>query len=367
MTDDDVDHDLLDFMRKAMGLDPPTTKPPLATKVLESAQYIFDNAIDVALDPDSIKTAAEIIYRSMQEKSYSTSTWSEHELHPKEKDEDTVNFILTMDILNFSFWSDFDDQSRFAVNYRGKRWTGYWSLVALLRRALDEGIPITCPYFWVDPTICSDALLTHVFRSDSEERIPLLQERIDILREVGEVLCERYDGTFVNCIHKANGSAAALVVLVADEFPCFRDEHKYEGRRVNIYKRAQILVADIWAAFTPHPFGLFPDIDTLTMFADYRVPVILYTLGCLLYSPPLEAHIRALKPLATGHSWEVQLRGTSIWCVEMIRRQITKMHPETSGHINAVLIDFYLYDTAKDMERDGKLAIPCHRTRSIWY
>lgn len=140
MTDDDVDHDLLDFMRKAMGLDPPTTKSPLATKVLESAQYIFDNAIDVALDPDSIKTAAEIIYRSMQEKSYSTSTWSEHELHPKEKDEDTVNFILTMDILNFSFWSDFDDQSRFAVNYRGKRWTGYWSLVALLRRALDEGL-----------------------------------------------------------------------------------------------------------------------------------------------------------------------------------------------------------------------------------
>lgn len=103
------------------------------------------------------------------------------------------------------------------------------------------------------------------------------------------------------------------------------------------------------------------------MFADYRVPVILYTLGCLLYSPPLEAHIRALKPLPTGHPWEVQLRGTSIWCVEMIRRQITKVHPETSGHINAVLIDFYLYDTAKDMEKEGKVAIPCHRTRSIWY
>lgn len=141
MADDDVDHDLLDFMRKAMGLDPPTTKTPLATKVLESAQFIFDNAIDVALDPESVKAAAETIYRSMQEKSYSTSTWSEHELHPKEKNEDTVDFIFTMDLLNFSFWSDFDDQERrFSVNYGGKRWTGYWSLVALLRRALDEGL-----------------------------------------------------------------------------------------------------------------------------------------------------------------------------------------------------------------------------------
>lgn len=44
-------------------------------------------------------------------------------------------------------------------------------------------------------------------------------------------------------IADADESAAALVVAVANEFPCFRDEHVFEGRRVNIYKRAQILVA----------------------------------------------------------------------------------------------------------------------------
>lgn len=171
----------------------------------------------------------------------------------------------------------------------------------------------------------------------------------------------------------------------------------YEGRKVNIYKRAQILVAgklppffvhiiplpssslprfsvlthtDIWACFTPDPWGNFSDINTLTMFADYRVPVILHALGCLLYSPPLEAHIRALKPLPSGHPWELQLRGTSIWCVEMIRREIMSLHPENdklSSEINAVLLDFYLYDSAKEMEEKGIEEIPCHRTRSIWY
>lgn len=141
MADDDVDHDLLDFMRKAMGLDPaPKSSLPPNTKVLESARYIFDNAIDVALDPKSVKMAARSIYQSMQEKSYSTSTWSEHELHPKEKDEDTANFIFTMDVLNFSFWSESNEKDRFGVSYGGKRYTGYWSLVALLRRALDEGL-----------------------------------------------------------------------------------------------------------------------------------------------------------------------------------------------------------------------------------
>lgn len=140
MSDDDVDQDLLAFMRKALGLDPSETKAHPTTKVLESALYIFDNSIDVALDRDCVMQAAETIYDAMQKKAYGTSTWSEHELHPQEKNEDTLNFIFTMDVLNFSFWSGLEDEKRFSVDYGGKRYTGYWSLVALLRRALDEGL-----------------------------------------------------------------------------------------------------------------------------------------------------------------------------------------------------------------------------------
>jgi len=40
--------------------------------------------------------------------------------------------------------------------------------------------------------------------------------------------------------------------------------------QVAIYKRAQILIADIWSSFKGSGFGEFHDIDTLTMFADYR-------------------------------------------------------------------------------------------------
>lgn len=39
---------------------------------------------------------------------------------------------------------------------------------------------------------------------------------------------------------------------------------------VSFYKRAQILIADIWACFEGKTFGEFLDIDSLTMFADYR-------------------------------------------------------------------------------------------------
>lgn len=125
---------------------------------------------------------------------------------------------------------------------------------------------------------------------------------------------------------------------------------------------------------------------------------MLHQLGCLRYSPPLESHIRALKPIPTGSTWEIEIRGTSIWCVELIKREIEKQHPEakTGGKtlaqkkesdaseesdkptdnedkpaktygINAILIDFFLYDTMKSLEAGHSETIPHHRTRSIWY
>lgn len=144
MADDDVDHDLLAFMREALsgGKFPAAPAPP-KTHVLQSAEYIVDNSIDIFLSRENIVTAAESIYNGMQRQSYSTQTWSSHDLHPKPDDgESTVDYIFTMDLLNFSFWSAEEDPERkFAIKYKGQQYTGYWSLVALLNRALDEGAP----------------------------------------------------------------------------------------------------------------------------------------------------------------------------------------------------------------------------------
>ncbi|KAH8696330.1 hypothetical protein BGW36DRAFT_360174 [Talaromyces proteolyticus] len=415
MSDDEADPELLELLRQSLGLGKKNGPPPAPeTKVLQNARFIFDNAIDVALDPRSTKAAARTIWQQMQEKHYSTKSWSAHELHPKSKDEGTVDFILTMDLLNFSFWSDETDESkRFAIEYRGQKWTGYWSLVAALQRALDEDIPITSPDFWLDEDALTEDVLRHVFRSATDEQIPLFEERLECLREAGRVLDEKFDGSFINCIYDANQSAAALVNLLAENFACFRDEALFDGRKVRFYKRAQILVADLWASFEGESFGEFHDIENITMFADYRIPQILNQLGCLLYSPPLESQIRRLQPIEGGSTREIEIRGASIWCVELIRQEINRLHSESqtatnssrhsldidrngqqisnleaktaamtisdgktqdenengngNSRVNAILIDFFLYDTMKELERDGRETIPHHRTRSIWY
>ena len=171
-----------------------------------------------------------------------------------------------------------------------------------------------------------------------------------------------------------------MVDLLIRNFAAFDDAHRFEGQRVRFQKRAQILVADLWACFEGEGYGHFHDIDQITMFSgvsswlllwpwltysDYRIPQTLYTLGCLKYSPSLDGQIRKKQIIESGHSWEVQIRGCTIWCVELIRREILRNNPD--AQVNAILIDFFLYDSIKEMEKKGKDIVPHHRTRSIWY
>ena len=138
MSDDEADPELLELLRQHLQGKPSVSAEP-ETGVLEGAEEMYDDSIDVALDMRATKNAAATIYEQMRAAGFSTANWADHEMHPKTRDDAAVAFIFTMDLLNFSFWSPLPDDERYAVDYRDKRWTGYGSLVASLQRALEEG------------------------------------------------------------------------------------------------------------------------------------------------------------------------------------------------------------------------------------
>jgi len=203
--------------------------------------------------------------------------------------------------------------------------------------------------------------------------MPLLDQRIALLRETSEVLDRHFDGLPLYVIERADHSAANLVNLLVEYFPGFRDEHVFHGKSVRFYKRAQILAADLWACFNGEGYGQFDDIDQITIFPDYRIPQKLQLLNVLWYSPRLEAKIKRQEEIKSGEDLEIEIRGCSIWAVELLRREMIRKHPEAKDKVNAILIDFFLYDTIKEQEEAAELEgrrnemLPHHRTRSIWY
>jgi Queuosine salvage protein len=166
-------------------------------------------------------------------------------------------------------------------------------------------------------------------------------------------------------LEEANHSAVRLVNLLVTHIPSFNDIAKLENKSLKFYKRAQILVADLWACFRNESYGNFKDINEISMFADYRVPQILHSLGCLRYSPSLINKIDKGIPIPSGDRLEIEIRGTSIWCVELLRRELER---EWNREVNAVLLDFWLWDEAQKLKTVGDgFSVAFHRTRGIFY
>ncbi|XP_059513028.1 queuosine 5'-phosphate N-glycosylase/hydrolase isoform X2 [Myotis daubentonii] len=321
----------------------------------ESAKFISENSRDVSIDGGGVRRVAELLLAKAAGPELRLGGWKAlHELNPKAADEAAVNWVFVADTLNFSFWSEHEEH-KCLVGYRGRTYSGYWSLCAAINRALDE---------------VSLDQVRHILRSDTDVPMPLIQERHRILNETGKILLEKFEGSFLNCVRKSEKSAQKLMHLVVENFPSYRDVTEFEGKRISFYKRAQILVADTWSVLEGEGDGCFKDISSITMFADYRLPQVLVHLGALKYSEGLLEKLLKGEMLSYGSRQEVEIRGCSLWCVELIRDclldLIEKKGEKTSEEINSILLDYYLWDYARD-HRDDMKGIPFHRTRCIYY
>ena len=208
----------------------------------------------------------------------------------------------------------------------------------------------------------------HVFRSSNNTTLPLLEERVSNIRQVGTVLCQHFSGTFEKVLEQADQDVTKLIDVVTTNFSCFNDVGVFDGQPVQFQKRVQILIADIWACFEESGYGGFCNIEQLTMFPDYRVPQSLLFLKVISYTDEFMVRIKNEELLPHGEREEMEIRGCSIHAVELIVQKLNEAveHGKEAVALNSVLIDFYLWDFATENFEQVK-EFPEHRTRSIYY
>lgn len=356
----------------------------------DSAQFVVENAKSVSVCQDGVENLSHKIYQALKDKNCNYFNWKgSSPLNPKKMNEFSVNWIFFCDTMNFSFWSDNELMSpeqaekvksttleRYTVVYKNIPYHGYWALCAAINRALDEGFPITESHYYAHIT---EQELKHILRSDSSVQIPLLDTRLKILHETGKILNEEFQGSFLNCIKLANGSAKYLLKLITEYFPSYRDETHFLKRKVTFYKRAQILIADIWGCFEGENDGYFNDISSITMFADYRVPQVLKFYNVIDYADDLKAFLKRNALLSSGARFEVEIRAASIVGCRLLTNAIQKLidadeqevvdgHPVAKPIINDILVDFYLWNFRVDnADEIASSSLPFHKIRGIFY
>ena len=124
--------------------------------------------------------------------------------------------------------------------------------------------------------------------------------------------------------------------LIVENFPSFEDSSIYKGRRVYFYKRAQLLISDIFQAFDGHKFGKLRNITELTACADYKLPFVLRRLGIFSYSYYLTDKIDNQIQIDKDSEEEIEIRANTIWVVELIKQKLKKKIPHV-GSISSSL------------------------------
>lgn len=300
------------------------------------ADFVTTHARSVRVDEAAIEALASRIAQGEMPR----IPWDDVH-HFRAGEMETAQYLLLLDALNFCFWPEPAwDYNRLALALKTTMLTEpeRFSASALARATVAD----------------TRALL------GGRDDIPLLAQRMALVREVGQVLAARWDGQAAHLIEAAQGSVARLVALVTAEFPGFRDHAVYRGHPIYLYKRAQIFAGDLWGSFGGQGLGRFDDIDQLTMFADYRVPQLLRAEGILHYDSRLASLVDLCRELPSGSEPEIEIRATTIHAVELLRATLHRR----GFSITALELDWILWNVGEAQQKRHQ---PHHRTLTIYY
>ena len=318
-------------------------------EVLETTRHVTERSQQVTID----KLALDDFSKKLIEDGIEIPPWN-YDYHFFDGGHKTVAYLLVLDSINFCFWPK-QGVEKWEVQYKSQTLSGYYALAASLKKAIDSGVPITKAHYLAELPLSK---LRQILGGKGE--LQLMEARAHILNELGEFLIKEYDGEAYRLVESAENSALNLVGLLVENLFSFRDGAEYYGTKIYFYKRAQIFAADLHAAFAGKDWGNFKDIDTLTAFADYKLPQVLRHVGIVQYSPSMEHTVDQGIFLEAGSPEEIEIRANTIWAVELMRQELTEMGKK----LRSFEIDWILWNLGQESQFKAK---PYHKTVTTFY
>jgi hypothetical protein len=290
--------------------------------VLDSLHYAIESSRDVQTDYNKIvEVASWMAYEELPMPEFVLP----HGIGQGDQNE-AIDFILVADVIDTAF-TDFEKHEKFQMEYGGKQWSDSEAEFACIKRALDQGAPFLDGNYLAKIT---RAELDEVFRGNIE--MPMLDEKLAVLQQAGKVLAEKYSGRFHKFVHSCSprlyDHGNGLIERLVTEFPRFNDVSLLDGYEIKLHKLVQLGVWMLYATLNRHGRFRVDDIDKMTAFADYIVPVALRLHGITRYSDQLENAINSHQLIPRDSRWEIEIRAHCIYATALLTEEINKIRPK---------------------------------------
>ena len=207
---------------------------PIGSPVLDSLRPVIEHSRDVQTRVDKItEVAGWMAYEALPVPEYALPFGiGAHDVNV------AIDFIMTSDTIDTAF-TDFFTHVKFQTDYAGQHWSDSDAEFACLKRAMDNGIPVLDGKWMASVT---RAELNTIFAGNIE--MPMLDEKLAVLHQVGPVLVAKYNGRFSNFIHacspKLYDHGNGMVDRLVTEFPRFNDVSQYDGHEIKVLQTAAV-------------------------------------------------------------------------------------------------------------------------------
>ncbi|MFQ5525671.1 MAG: queuosine salvage family protein [Thermoanaerobaculia bacterium] len=296
---------------------------PIGSPVLDSLRPVIRGSEHVRTDVARIGEVARwMAYEKLPFPQFGL------DFDPVTEREQAIDFTMVSNTINTAF-TDFETGVKFKTDYQGQTWSDSMAMTACLKRAIAEGVPVLDGRYLAEVT---HSELAGIFSGNIE--MPMLDEKLAVLNQVGERLAEHYDGFFHNfletCSPRLFDGGKGLIDRLIDEFPRFDDSSSWRGHKVHFHKLAQLTYWGLHSAFKPHGGFRIDDIASMTAFADYIVPVALRVMGILVYSTELEKKINSGRLIPRDSDEEIEIRAHMIYATALLTEDINALRPDDS-------------------------------------
>ena len=288
------------------------------SEVLSSVSKAVDQLEHLSINKDSIESVAN--WLAYEEFPYPTNASA------RDDADDFIRATMFMNTLNFAF-TDFDKSIKYEINENGRILSDSEAMYFQVNNAISSGIKL------IEGNVMASINLQQletIFVGNIE--MPMLKERVEILNEVGQKLVDDYEGDWINFINngpkKLYSNGEGLIERLIFEFPRFDDSSQFKGINVKFYKLAQLAFWVIHAELSGSNYFKIEDMNSMTAFADYIIPVALNLKKITTYTPQLDQKIKSGEPIERDSNEEIEIRIASIYTTALLTESINKKRPE---------------------------------------